>query len=121
MTVRFPGLHLQNYLKKEVGAVATVRTKSRGQLVDHDMQIKIGSRFEGVATSVYITQRTRAEETGTMVGKGHAMVVVRPGTLQETMKVLEACLNAEVAILPQGAPDPLCLCTHGLEHLRWVE
>ena len=38
-----------------------------------------------------------------MTGKGHAMVVVRPGNLGETMKVLEACLEADVAIIPQGA------------------
>lgn len=37
-----------------------------------------------------------------MTGKGHAMVVVRPGSLRETIQVLEACLEAGVAIVPQG-------------------
>lgn len=37
-----------------------------------------------------------------MVGKGHAMAVVRPGSLQEATQVLEACLEAGVAIIPQG-------------------
>ena len=37
-----------------------------------------------------------------MTGKGHAMVVVRPGSLRETTQVLEACLEAGVAIVPQG-------------------
>ena len=42
------------------------------------------------------------QEIGTMTGKGHAMVVVRPGSLRETTQVLEACLEAGVAIVPQG-------------------
>lgn len=37
-----------------------------------------------------------------MVGKGHAMAVVSPGSLRDAIQVLEACLDADVAILPQG-------------------
>ena len=42
------------------------------------------------------------QEIGTMAGEGHAMVVVRPGSLRETTQVLELCLEAGVAIVPQG-------------------
>ncbi|CAJ1419776.1 unnamed protein product [Effrenium voratum] len=52
-------------------------------------------------------------ETGTMVGQGHALLVARPGTLKEAqevqvrlvlgMQVLKACVEADVAVYPQGA------------------
>lgn len=55
------------------------------------------ARIGRIAISIHF------QETGTMVGKGHAMVVVRPGSLRETTQVLEMCLEAGVAIVPQGA------------------
>lgn len=49
-----------------------------------------------------LTSDVAPQETGTMVGKGHAMAVVSPGSLRDAIQVLEACLDADVAILPQG-------------------
>lgn len=48
-----------------------------------------------------------SEETGTMVGRGLALAVVRPGTLNEAVQVLRACVAADTAITPQGAKTGL--------------
>ena len=54
------------------------------------------------ASDVHPIRCASLQEIGTMTGKGHALVVVRPGSLRETTQVLEACLEAGVAIVPQG-------------------
>ncbi len=69
-------------------------------------------KFGRIAISIHF------QETGTMVGKGHAMVVVRPGSLRETTQVLEMCLEAGVAIVPQGA-GRLCHPTNSWN--LWME
>lgn len=68
--------------------------KRLGELGNDNMD---NARIGRIAISIHF------QETGTMVGKGHAMVVVRPGSLRETTQVLEMCLEAGVAIVPQGA------------------
>ena len=47
------------------------------------------------------------DETGTMAGRGRAIAVVRPGTLDEAIQVLRACVAADAAIVPQGAKTGL--------------
>lgn len=42
-----------------------------------------------------------------MVGRGLALAVVRPGTLNEAVQVLRACVAADTAITPQGAKTGL--------------
>ncbi|CAE7655006.1 dld [Symbiodinium pilosum] len=42
-----------------------------------------------------------------MVGKGRAIAVVKPGTLDEALRVLKACVAADTAIIPQGAKTGL--------------
>lgn len=44
---------------------------------------------------------------GSRLGQGTAMAVVRPGSLQEAVEVLKACVAADVAVLPQGANTSL--------------
>ena len=41
--------------------------------------------------------------TGARIGHGVALAVVRPGSLQEAVDVLRVCVEAGVAVLPQGA------------------
>jgi len=64
-------------------------------------QRALPEKLRSLVGQKYVTENVT--ETGTMVGKGHAMVVVRPGSLRETTQVLEMCLEAGVAIVPQGA------------------
>eukprot|EP00403_Amphidinium_massartii_P010432 CAMPEP_0178422988 /NCGR_PEP_ID=MMETSP0689_2-20121128/27459_1 /TAXON_ID=160604 /ORGANISM="Amphidinium massartii, Strain CS-259" /LENGTH=660 /DNA_ID=CAMNT_0020044573 /DNA_START=67 /DNA_END=2049 /DNA_ORIENTATION=- len=44
---------------------------------------------------------------GSRLGRGTAMLVVKPGTLEEAQKTLQACVDADVAIIPQGANTAL--------------
>lgn len=39
---------------------------------------------------------------GARVGKGEALAVCRPGTLEEAVAVLRVCVAADVAVIPQG-------------------
>ena len=43
------------------------------------------------------------EQRGSRLGRGEAFAVVRPGTLQEAIDALQACVDADVCIIPQGA------------------
>jgi len=47
------------------------------------------------------------KQIGSRLGKGVALAVVRPGTLEEAVRVLEACVAADVAVIPQGANSGL--------------
>lgn len=40
---------------------------------------------------------------GARMGNGEALAVVQPGTLQQAVDVLQACVDADVAVVPQGA------------------
>ena len=40
---------------------------------------------------------------GARMGKGEALAVVQPGTLQQAVDALQACVDADVAVVPQGA------------------
>ena len=40
---------------------------------------------------------------GARLGKGSALAVVRPGSLQEALEVLRACVAAGAVVIPQGA------------------
>ena len=43
------------------------------------------------------------EQKGSRLGKGEAFVVVKPGSIQEAIDALQACVDADACILPQGA------------------
>jgi D-lactate dehydrogenase len=43
-----------------------------------------------------------AYTTGARIGKGEALAVCMPGTLNEAVSALRACVEADVAIIPQG-------------------
>ena len=46
-------------------------------------------------------------QKGTRLGSGTALAVVSPGTLEEAVEVLKACVKAGVAVIPQGAKTGL--------------
>lgn len=47
--------------------------------------------------------RAASFSKGNRIGQGKALAVVRPGSFQEARRVVEACMAAGVAVLPQGA------------------
>lgn len=68
-------------------------------------QAKIGATLEGIVGKENVSAHVRMR--GSRIGEGTAEVVVKPGTLTEAVKVLEACVAADVAVLPQGANTSL--------------
>jgi hypothetical protein len=49
------------------------------------------------------TSNIAAFTVGARMGKGEALAVVQPGTLQQAVDALQACVDADVAVVPQGA------------------
>ena len=47
--------------------------------------------------------QNNVEQKGSRIGKGQAFVVVKPGSIQEAVDALQACVDADACILPQGA------------------
>ena len=43
------------------------------------------------------------EQKGSRLGKGDAYVVVRPSTIQQALDCLQACVDADACVIPQGA------------------
>ena len=43
------------------------------------------------------------EQKGSRLGHGHAFAVVRPGTIREALDALQACVDADACVIPQGA------------------
>mmetsp|Transcript_4244 Transcript_4244/g.9804 ORF Transcript_4244/g.9804 Transcript_4244/m.9804 type:complete len:635 (+) Transcript_4244:2-1906(+) len=68
-------------------------------------QKALAGKLRQIVGQRHVTEH--AEETGTMVGKGRAIAVVKPGTLDEAVHVLKACVAADVAVVPQGAKTGL--------------
>jgi len=66
-----------------------------------DTQREMISKLHLIVGKKHVTENVT--EVGTMVGRGQALAVVRPGTLEEAVEVLKACVAADVAIVPQGA------------------
>jgi D-lactate dehydrogenase len=48
----------------------------------------------------------RRYRTGFRFGEGKALAVVRPGTVSEQWKVLEACIAASVIVITQASNTP---------------
>ena len=42
-------------------------------------------------------------QRGSRLGRGVAHAVVRPGTIQEAIDCLQACVDGDVCVIPQGA------------------
>lgn len=47
--------------------------------------------------------QVQVDQKGSRLGRGVAYAVVRPGTLQQCLDCLQACVDADVTVLPQGA------------------
>ena len=43
------------------------------------------------------------EQRGSRMGRGEAFVVVKPGSLREALEALQACVDADACVIPQGA------------------
>lgn len=56
-----------------------------------------GNVVEGKASAV------KPYTKGMRIGEGHAGAVVKPGSVREALEVVQACVDAGVVILPQGA------------------
>jgi len=58
-------------------------------------------KLEGIVGAANI--QANVYQKGSRLGEGHAFVVVKPGTIQQAVDVLQACVDADVCVLPQGA------------------
>mmetsp|Transcript_80826 Transcript_80826/g.142549 ORF Transcript_80826/g.142549 Transcript_80826/m.142549 type:complete len:652 (+) Transcript_80826:30-1985(+) len=70
-----------------------------------DAQKELTQKLQGIVGKDHVA--ANVIETGTMVGSGQALAVVRPGSLEEAVEVLKACIAADVAVVPQGAKTGL--------------
>lgn len=64
------------------------------------------SRLRGIAGTAHVlddSRKTRRYATGFRFGGGPVAAVVRPGTLVEQWRVLQACVNAGAIVIMQGA------------------
>ena len=56
---------------------------------------------------VVVGRDTAFYTKGARIGSGHASAVVRPGSFSEAAQVVQACVDAGVAVIPQGANTSL--------------
>ena len=71
----------------------------------HDNELLI-ARLKGIVGGGHVLtgpERTRRYRTGFRFGSGRALAVVRPGTLVEQWRVLEACVAAGKIVIMQAA------------------
>jgi hypothetical protein len=69
-----------------------------------EAQVQLVQRLGGVVGAAHVlTTRTAPFTVGARMGSGQALAVVLPGTLQEAVDALQACVDADVAVVPQGA------------------
>jgi len=68
-------------------------------------QKNLATKLEGVVGKANVKQNV--DMMGVRLGRGTAFLVVKPGTLEEAMKALQACVDADVAIIPQGGNTSL--------------
>eukprot|EP00929_Paragymnodinium_shiwhaense_P023701 TRINITY_DN14781_c0_g1_i1.p1 TRINITY_DN14781_c0_g1~~TRINITY_DN14781_c0_g1_i1.p1 ORF type:complete len:663 (+),score=158.98 TRINITY_DN14781_c0_g1_i1:125-2113(+) len=70
-----------------------------------ESQKEVTAKLEGIVGSGNV--KKNYYQKGSRLGAGTALAHVSPGTLQETIDVLKACVAADVAVLPQGANTSL--------------
>merc|ERR1719277_1338778 len=70
-----------------------------------DAQKGLADQLSKVVGSSYV--KANKTQKGSRLGKGTSIAHVSPGTLEEAVKVLELCVKADVAIIPQGANTSL--------------
>eukprot|EP00746_Dinoflagellata_sp_MGD_P032501 gnl/MRDRNA2_/MRDRNA2_177380_c0_seq1.p1 gnl/MRDRNA2_/MRDRNA2_177380_c0~~gnl/MRDRNA2_/MRDRNA2_177380_c0_seq1.p1 ORF type:complete len:674 (+),score=105.98 gnl/MRDRNA2_/MRDRNA2_177380_c0_seq1:166-2022(+) len=90
-------------LRRRVLPPATFRTCC--DMPMSEAQQKLVENVEDIVGKQHVSTNVRIR--GSRLGEGTAMAVVKPGTLSEAIKVLEACVAADVAVLPQGANTSL--------------
>lgn len=66
-----------------------------------DAQRGLAATLRGIVGDKHVSEN--AVQRGARIGSGTALAVVRPGTLAEAVRTLEACTRAGVAVIPQGA------------------
>lgn len=70
-----------------------------------EKQQKLPERLSDIVGAANVRKDVTMQ--GSRLGRGTAMAVVRPGTIAEVMKVLEVCVQADVAVIAQGANTSL--------------
>jgi len=70
-----------------------------------DAQKGLADKLGNIVGSSYV--RKNYKQKGSRLGHGTALAYVQPGTLKEAVEVLQVCVKADVAILPQGANTSL--------------
>eukprot|EP00658_Telonema_sp_P-2_P031284 TRINITY_DN23451_c0_g1_i1.p1 TRINITY_DN23451_c0_g1~~TRINITY_DN23451_c0_g1_i1.p1 ORF type:complete len:258 (-),score=42.22 TRINITY_DN23451_c0_g1_i1:25-798(-) len=61
-----------------------------------------------VGSEMCIRDRSRAVTLkGARLGRGEALAVVQPGTIEEALASLQACVDADACVVPQGANTSL--------------
>mmetsp|Transcript_114751 Transcript_114751/g.335550 ORF Transcript_114751/g.335550 Transcript_114751/m.335550 type:complete len:691 (-) Transcript_114751:42-2114(-) len=70
-----------------------------------EAQSKLTGKLESIVGSSNI--KRNADMKGSRLGRGTAMVMVKPGSMKEAVEVLQACVAADVAVIPQGANTSL--------------
>jgi len=82
----------------DISAAESATTVQSAQALLDDLRQFVGKQH--VLTDPVATRRFR---TGFRFGEGNALAVVRPGTLVEQWKVLEACIAANVIVITQAS------------------
>ncbi len=94
-------LNFKGMTMSAVNEGSTIRPKqsnSDSHALIGRLQAAVGGKY--VLTSESATRRYR---TGFRFGEGKALAVVRPGTVLEQWKVLEACVAANVIVITQAS------------------
>lgn len=71
------------------------------QFTVNDQQSLLPGLLQKIVGSHHVAENV--VQQGSRLGQGKALAVVSPGTLEEAVEVLQACVRAGVAVLPQGA------------------
>merc|ERR1719191_2021971 len=70
-----------------------------------DAQKGLGKKLSGIVGNSYVKENYT--QKGSRLGKGTSLAYVQPGTMKEAIATLQACVDADVAIIPQGANTSL--------------
>ena len=71
-----------------------------------ESQRRLGDELRALVGGAYVhssESSTRTYTQGARLGKGTALAVCQPGSLEEAVQVLQACVAADVAVIPQGS------------------
>jgi len=70
-----------------------------------EAQKGLAKKLGGIVGSSYVKENYT--QKGSRLGKGTALCYCQPATMSEAIKALQACVDADVAVIPQGANTSL--------------